>query len=134
MPPWSVNPPADEDEGKVNAWAVASKALRYLSATVTTAVLFYVLFALLFSTERRRRLQLENDLYATYYPELREKERLTDVVEGLEVQDDALYRRIFETEAPSVDALTAADLISVIPTPCPRISSCPIPLPRAKAS
>ena len=41
-------------------------------------------------------------------------ERLvTDVVEGLEVRDDALYRRIFETEAPSVDAVTAADVISV---------------------
>ena len=86
---------------------------RYLSATVTTAVLFYVLLALLFSTEEEKKLQLENDLYASYYPELREKERLlTDVVKGLEVKDDALYRQIFRTEAPSVDALTAADVIS----------------------
>ncbi len=90
------------------------KALRYLAATVTTAIGFYVLFSLLFSTEEERRLQQENDLYATYYQELRENERLvTDVVEGLEVRDDALYRRIFETEAPSVDAVTAADVISV---------------------
>ena len=90
------------------------KALRYLAATVTTAIGFYVLFSLLFSTEEERRLQQENDLYATYYQELRENERLvTDVVEGLEVRDDALYRRIFETEAPSVDAVTAADMISV---------------------
>ena len=86
---------------------------RYLSATVTTAVLFYVLLALLFSTEEEKKLQLENDLYASYYPELREKERLlTDVVKGLEVKDDSLYRQIFRTEAPSVDALTAADVIS----------------------
>ena len=90
------------------------KALRYLAATVTTAIGFYALFALLFSTEEERRLQQENDLYATYYQELRDKERLvSDVVEGLEVKDDALYRRIFETEAPSVDAVTAADVISV---------------------
>ena len=90
------------------------KALRYLAATVTTAIGFYVLFALLFSTEEEKRLQQENDLYAMYYQELRDKERLvSDVVEGLEVRDDALYRRIFETEAPSVDAVTAADVISV---------------------
>ena len=90
------------------------KVLRYLAAVVTTAIGFYVLFSLLFSTEEEKRLQQENDLYATYYQELREKERLvTDVVEGLETKDDALYRRIFETEAPSVDAITAADVISV---------------------
>ena len=90
------------------------KALRFLAATVTVAVGFYALFALLFSTEEERRLQQENRLYESYYQELREKERLvSDVVEGLQVKDDALYRRIFETEAPSVDAVTAADLISV---------------------
>ena len=90
------------------------KALRYLAATVTSAIGYYVLFSLLFSTEEEKRLQQENDLYATYYQELREKERLvTDVVEGLEVRDNALYRKIFETEAPSVDAVTAADVISV---------------------
>ena len=90
------------------------KALRYLAATVTTAIGFYVLFSLLFSTEEEKRLQHENDLYATYYQDLREKERLvTDAVAGLEMKDDALYREIFQTEAPSVDAVTAADMISV---------------------
>ena len=90
------------------------EALRYLAATVTTAIGLYALFALLFSTEEEKRLRQENDLYAAYYQDLREKERLvTDAVQGLEVKDDALYRRIFETEAPSVDAVTAADMISV---------------------
>lgn len=90
------------------------KALRYLAATVTTAIGFYILFSLLFSTEEEKRLQQENDLYATYYQDLREKERLvTDAVAGLEMKDDALYREIFQAEAPSVDAVTAADMISV---------------------
>lgn len=88
--------------------------LRYLSATVTISVVFYLLLALFFSTEEEKRLRQENDLYAEYYPQLREKERLVgDVVKGLEFKDDSLYRRIFETEAPSVNAVTAADLISV---------------------
>ena len=90
------------------------KALRYLAATVTSAIGFYILFALFFSTGEERRLRQENDLYADWYGTLREKERLVDdVVEGLEIKDDALYEQIFETEAPSVDAVTAADLISV---------------------
>ena len=90
------------------------KALRYLAAIVTAAIGFYVAFSLLFSTEEERRLQRENDLYATYYQELREKERLvSDAVGGLEMKDDALYRQIFGTEAPSVDAVTAADMIGV---------------------
>ena len=88
--------------------------LRYLSATVTVAVLFYVVLALFFSTEEEKKLRQENELYAAYYPQLKEKERLlSDVVRGLEAKDDALYRQIFQSEAPSVDAVTAADLISV---------------------
>ena len=88
--------------------------LRYLSATVTMSVVFYILLALLFSTEEEKRLRKENDLFAEYYPQLREKERLIeDVVKGLEIKDDALYHQIFQTEAPSVDAVTAVDLISV---------------------
>ena len=90
------------------------KALRYLAAVVTSAIGFYVLFALFFSTGEERKLRQENDLYAEWYGTLREKERLVDdVVAGLEMKDDALYEQIFETEAPKVDAVTAADLISV---------------------
>ena len=102
-------------KGKMNSIRRrVGKALRYLAATVTSAIGFYILFALFFSTGEERRLRQENDLYADWYGTLREKERLVDdVVEGLEMKDDALYEQIFETEAPSVDAVTAADLISV---------------------
>ena len=101
--------------GKVNSIRRRiGKVLRYLAATVTAAIGFYVLFALLFSTEEERRLQQENRLFAAYYHDMEEKEALLgDVVTGLEAKDDALYRQIFETEAPSADAVTAADLISV---------------------
>lgn len=90
------------------------KVLRYLSAVVTFSVLLYVLFALFFSTAEEKRLQQENDLYARYYAGLREKERLVgDAVKSLELKDNSLYLRIFGTEAPSVDAVTAADVIGV---------------------
>ena len=88
-------------KGKVKATRRRiGKALRYVAATVTTAIGLYVLFALLFSTEEEKRLQHENELYAAYFQDLLEKERLvSDVVEGLEVRDDTLYHRIFETES-----------------------------------
>lgn len=90
------------------------KALRYLSGVVTVSVLLYILFALFFSTAEEKRLQQENDLYARYYAGLRSKERLVgDAVKGLELKDNSLYHRIFGTEAPSVDAVTAADVIGV---------------------
>ena len=93
------------------------KALRYLSAVVTVSVLLYALFALFFSTAEEKRLEQENDLYARYYARLRDKERLVgDAVKGLELKDNSLYLRIFGTEAPSVDAVTAADVLSVSDT------------------
>ena len=93
------------------------QVLRYLSAVVTFSVLLYALFALFFSTAEEKRLEQENDLYARYYARLRDKERLVgDAVKGLELKDNSLYLRIFGTEAPSVDAVTAADVLSVSDT------------------
>ena len=71
-------------KGKMNSIRRrVGKALRYLAATVTSAIGFYILFALFFSTGEERRLRQENDLYADWYGTLREKERpsLTEVVE-----------------------------------------------------
>ena len=87
--------------------------VRYFLATVSLSVVFYIAFALLLSTEEERRLDRENRQYERLYPRLKEKERLIgDVVEGLLVKDDAIYRRLFETGAPTLDPVTAADLIA----------------------
>lgn len=87
--------------------------VRYLVATVSLSVVFYILFALVFSTAEERQLQRENSLYRERYRSMQEKEALIgDVLQGLLEKDDALYIGLFETEAPSLDAITAADLIS----------------------
>ena len=87
--------------------------VRYASAAVTVSVLLYVLMALFFSTEEEKRLQRENVLYEQYFSTLKEKADLVgDVVEGLEMKDNTLYGQVFGTDAPSVDAVTAADVIS----------------------
>jgi len=90
-----------------------SSLLRYVVGTASLSVVFYILFALFFSTKEERQLQRENNLYRSRYEQMKEKERLIgDVVEGLLDKDDAIYEELFETQAPSLDALTAADLIA----------------------
>lgn len=87
--------------------------LRFLVATLSVSIVCYIVFALLFSTEEERRLIKENILYRSRYKEMQNKERLIgDVVEGLQDKDDAIYRELFDTEAPSLDALTAVDFIA----------------------
>ena len=90
-----------------------STLLRYVVSTASLSVVFYILFAVFFSTKEERQLQRENNLYRERYAQLKEKERLIgEVVEGLLDKDDAIYEELFETQAPSLDALTAADLIA----------------------
>ena len=86
--------------------------VRRIMGALSTAVALYLVFALVFSTPEEKRLKRENDLYAGLYPSLKEKEKLVgDVVEGLLEKDNAIYRELFETEAPSLNPTTAADLI-----------------------
>lgn len=87
-------------------------ALRYLVATVSLSIVFYIVFALFFSTEEERRLEKENRLYRQLYGSLTQKEALiADVVDGLMDKDEAIYKGLFETDAPSMDDVTAADMI-----------------------
>ena len=87
--------------------------LRFLVATLSMSIVCYIVFALVFSTEEERRLMKENSLYKSRYKQMQQKQMLIgDVVEGLQDKDDAIYRELFETEAPSLDALTATDFIA----------------------
>ena len=57
-----------------SVWAIFRKILVFFVVTLSLAVIYYILFALLFSTEEERRLKLENRLYEQEYPQLAEKE------------------------------------------------------------
>lgn len=93
--------------------ALAASALRFTVASLSLAILLYILFALVFSTEEERRLQKENRLYAARYRDMQAQEALIgDVIDGLLEKDDAIYEELFQSPAPSLDAITAADLIA----------------------
>lgn len=92
---------------------LVASALRYIVASLSLAIILYILFALVFSTEEERRLQKENRLYAARYREMKAQEKLIgDVIDGLLVKDDAIYEELFESPAPSLDEITAAELIA----------------------
>lgn len=98
---------------KTSVWAVVRRMLVFFAASASMAVLYYVLFALVFSTEEEKSLKRQNRMYAREYPELEKKERmLSDVVDGLMVRDDDIYSEIFHASAPDVNPLSAIDFLA----------------------
>ena len=97
---------------KTSVWAVIRRILMFFVASVSMAVLYYIIFAIFFSTDTERRLREENRMYAKEYPELERKEKMiSDVVEGLRLKDDRIYEEIFHTSAPSMDPLSSIDFL-----------------------
>ena len=91
-------------KAKTSVWAVLRKVIMLVVASISMAVLYYLVFALFVSTDEERRLKQENKMYEKEFPQLEEKERLlSEVVEGLQVRDDKIYEEIFHTSAPNMD-------------------------------
>ncbi len=86
--------------------------LKLFFASISLTVIYYVVFALLFSTDQERALQNENRMLERMYPEMERKAELLDeVVEGLKVRDMMIYEDIFETEAPELDRILSMNLM-----------------------
>ncbi|MBR2608479.1 MAG: M23 family metallopeptidase [Bacteroidales bacterium] len=97
---------------KPSVWTVIRKVLMFFVATVSLAIVYYVLFSFVFSTEEERRLRQENRLYEEEYPQMAAKEQLlADVVEGLKLKDDRIYEEIFNTAAPNMDRFSSLDFL-----------------------
>ncbi len=78
--------------------------LRYTVASLSMAIVLYMLFALFFSTKEERQLEKENRLYSNMYSAMKAKEELIgDVLEGLMERDDAIYEELFDTPPPSLE-------------------------------
>ena len=98
------------------------RALKYVLASVSLAVLYYAVFALFFSTDTERLLRDENRMLEKVYPEMEKKEALlADVVGGLQARDDEIYNAVFHSPAPSRSRLS----ISICPN-CTRSEIIPL--------
>lgn len=98
------------DERKVKR--TIAKILKLFIASVSLAVVYYLIFALFFNTETERKLKTENRSMEKMYPTLRQKaDLLSDVVDGLRFRDDAIYEEFFNTAAPDVERLLSVDFM-----------------------
>ena len=98
---------------KTSVWVAMRKVLVFFIATMSVAVIYYLIFALIFNTAEEQKLKNENRMYANEYPELARKEALlSDVIEGLRLKDDRIYEEIFNTAAPNVDPMESIDFLA----------------------
>ena len=99
-------------KARTSVWAVIRKILVFFVITIALAFLYYVLFALVFSTDTEQRLKDENRMYSLEYPELEQKEELlSDVIRGLQMKDDRIYEEIFHASAPNMDPMSSVDFL-----------------------
>lgn len=82
---------------------------KWVIATASLAAFYYLIFSLVINTDEEKRLKRENRLYEKLYPEMEQKEKLiSDVVKDLQARDNAIYKQIFKSQAPSVDPQNSA--------------------------
>lgn len=104
-------------KAKTPVWIKVRRVLVLFIASVSMAVLYYIIFALVFSTDEEKRLKMENKAYQDELPRLEEKERLiSDVVEGLRIKDDKIYEEIFHASAPNVDPMSSIEFLTGLDT------------------
>lgn len=104
-------------KARTSVWAVLRRILMFFVATISLAVLYYVIFALFFSTDTEKRLREENRMYARELPELEEREMLlSDVVVGLQMKDNSIYEEIFHTSAPNMDPASSLGFLMDLDT------------------
>lgn len=98
-----------------SVWNILGKVLKYFLVTASLAVVYYIVFALLVNTDSERKLKRENQMYSKMYDEMLRKEALLgDVLEGLKVKDDDIYRQLFNSDAPDLGSIYPEGLLSLI--------------------
>lgn len=91
--------------------------LKYFIATVSLSVVYYLIFALVISTDSQKELRRENRLYEKTYVDMVNRERLIgDVVSGLQLKDGQIYEEVFHAQAPSLDHLGQQSYLSAVDT------------------
>ena len=89
------------------------KGIRRVFSAFLVSVLFYVAFSLLISTREERLLMEENRVYARRYSGMASKARmLGSALKDLQARDDGIHRSLFHAAAPSLDPVTAVDIIA----------------------
>lgn len=93
------------------------RAFLFFVASLSLTVIYYIVFALFFSTQAESRLERENEMFERELPQLQQKEALlADVLEGLNMRDDRIYEEIFHASSPSLSPVTSVSDFSGLDT------------------
>lgn len=95
-------------EATRSTWRVVRWLLILVLTSLAAFIVLYSVFSLFIGSREENRLRAENRMYARMYPKMKERVKLVgDVISGLQVKDDAIYRDIFNADAPSVDPINS---------------------------
>lgn len=88
------------------------KLLRYFIASIFLALVYYLIFACLISTDNEKILKAENRVFEELYPQMKEKEKLvSDVILHLQARDNEIYEQLFHSPAPTVERLASVNAL-----------------------
>lgn len=100
-----------------SVWKRVKRVVQYTIATISLAIVYYIIFALVINTDSERRIIRENRLYEKTYRDMLERERLlSDVIAGLEEKDNKIYDEIFHARAPQISSMLEADYMAAADT------------------
>ena len=91
---------------------IVKRIVAFFLASLSIAVVYYAIFALIFNTDTESRIKRENEMLEAMLPELEQKEALlSDVVTNLELRDNRIYTEIYQTASPDVDPVSSLEFL-----------------------
>lgn len=97
----------------VSAGQIVWTVIKYCLLGIAAAAVMYVIFALIVSTDREKKLALENEYLEQEYDRMSEQvDLLDDVIKNLELRDKTIYNDIFGMDPPSTETFIETDTIA----------------------
>jgi len=86
------------------AFSIVLIVLKWIAVSFLIALLFYGIIALLFSTDREKHISAENEYMEQQYEKMSQQlEQIDEVISGLEVRDQQIYKDVFNSPPPSYE-------------------------------
>ena len=97
----------------VSAGQIVWTVIKYCLLGIAAAAVMYLIFALIVSTDREKKLALENEYLEQEYDRMSEQvDLLDDVIKNLELRDKTIYNDIFGMDPPSTETFIETDTIA----------------------
>lgn len=104
-----------EDKRGVKGWILVG--LRYFLGSLVLAFVYYIIFALVISTEKEKQLQVQTELMEQEYGKLQERSVVLDnTIKNLQQRDKEIYRSIFNSDPPAFSSNVDNDMFEGIDT------------------